>query len=1062
MESRSPPTRALRSASASAVASAVASASSDTAAADAAADAAAAGAGDQQARRSRLSGLGARLLAAGVAVGGRPGAASAGATTRRRSHSLSHTVHAAAATPVDPTSARSASPPVNSPIGGPPPALVPRLTIAILVVGTRGDVQPFCAVGLRLRDAFGHRVRVAAHAIYRDFVESMGLEFYPLAGNPKELSAFMVKTKGSLFPNSPEQFHLMAQQPERLAEIVRSTWPACTAPDPAHPRLRFSCDAIIANPVCWGHFHCAEALSVPLHIMFPQPWSPTRAFPHPLACLSYSAPPSLRNKLSYSIMDRIMWAPMADAVNCFRRDTLRVPPIRVGEHAATLVADMRVPMSYMWSPSLCPKAADWGDHITVIGNVFLDAHNTGGSTYQPSPELAAFLADRADQPIFIGFGSMVIANPVALTRMIVKAAVASGTRVLIQSSWSSMTGDGGDGDDGDDDDDGGGADPPANVFFLGPAPHDWLLPRMAAVIHHGGAGTTAAGLRCGKPTMICPFFGDQHFWGQQVCTAGVGLPPCPIEQLTEAILATAFAKLAAPLSEMRAKAERMARQWREGARFGAAHSRQHAASTRTRSPPVARRGPAPLSFGHPEDGVTNAVNAFHAHLPLHNMHCDVTRELMRNGFDGQRGGGEGGGPALRPRVARWIHVSGKIKVCDKVLALLTRRLAAAPAPASSLSDWRKWGPLQWGAHAVGGTRSGAGGALEAVVDGWTRGVGALLHETVQGVADIVRQPILYGQRASAAGGSRSHIAKEVAKGTAHGLFNAGARAVQGVAEFGDNVVTGYVSAATGKATVGVYKQHVGPLVARVQGQLQEQLTSKPRRLRTASIVPEPSRRIFGSSDESPRSRGLDDREDYKVSVLATFAALTAAASQAACKRILVGRRFEPAPPHGDGSGSGSQSTQRRAAAAAAAAAGQVRRLVAQEPDYLIDGTEEEILSVVSMMVERDGRDDGQGHTPMTYMSIKRECVQLFTSRSFERCKPQIKQLLREHEEPVYLIDGTEEEILSVVDAIIERDSRCDTPMRYMSIKRECVQLFTSRSFARCKPAVQERLRAALE
>ena len=90
-------------------------------------------------------------------------------------------------------------------------------------------------------------------------------------------------------------------------------------------------------------------------------------------------------------MDMVMWVPIADEINCLRRDVLRIPPIRIGERPATVVSDMKVPMSFMWSPSLCPKPSDWGDHISVLGNIFLDNKSTGGSTYEPSQELGEFL-----------------------------------------------------------------------------------------------------------------------------------------------------------------------------------------------------------------------------------------------------------------------------------------------------------------------------------------------------------------------------------------------------------------------------------------------------------------------------------------------------------------------------------------------------------------------------------------------------------------------------------------------------------------------------------------------
>lgn len=143
----------------------------------------------------------------------------------------------------------------------------PKMNVVIMVVGTRGDVQPFVHLGQALQK-YGHRVRLATHAEYRnDVLQKGGLEYYPLAGDPKKLSSYMVKTGGRLLPdllNESERRDL-PEKMQMLRDITRSTWPACTAPDPEdRDQKAFLADAIISNPVTYGHIHCAEALSVPL------------------------------------------------------------------------------------------------------------------------------------------------------------------------------------------------------------------------------------------------------------------------------------------------------------------------------------------------------------------------------------------------------------------------------------------------------------------------------------------------------------------------------------------------------------------------------------------------------------------------------------------------------------------------------------------------------------------------------------------------------------------------------------------------------------------------------
>ncbi|KUF95903.1 hypothetical protein AM588_10008422 [Phytophthora nicotianae] len=374
----------------------------------------------------------------------------------------------------------------------------PIMTICIMIVGTHGDVQPFVAIAKRLIQD-GHRVRLATHAVYRDLVMSHGVEFYPLAGDPKELSAYMVKTGGHLIPLNLEAIQKdVPRNMQMIEEILYSTWPAVSEADPdgdgpGIPGKPFQAQAIISNPVTYGHIHVAERLGVPLHIMFPQPWVPTTAFPHPLANMPYTGKPKKVNYMSYKMVDLLMWQGTEGMVNAFRRDKLQLRRIRKGDGGRDILLDLSIPHAFMWSPHLVPKPHDWGKIYDVIGTVTLGGPS---SSYTPSPELEAFLGDDAG-PVFVGFGSMVIEDPKGVTKMIIEAAEQAGVRVLIQSSWSDMAGD---------------LTIPDNIFFLGNCPHDWLMPRVSAVVHHGGAGTTAAGLLAGKPTFIVPFFGDQPFW----------------------------------------------------------------------------------------------------------------------------------------------------------------------------------------------------------------------------------------------------------------------------------------------------------------------------------------------------------------------------------------------------------------------------------------------------------------------------------------------------------------------------------------------------------------------
>ena len=201
--------------------------------------------------------------------------------------------------------------------------------------------------------------------------------------------------------------------------------------------------------------------------------------------------------------------------------------------ATTVPVDMLILRNFR-SPALIPKPKDWGPHIDIAGFYFLSA----GLTYAPPPELAAFL-DAGSPPVYIGFGSIVVEDPNAMTKLIFDAVKKTGQRALVSKGWGGF-----------------GADElgvPPGVFMLGNVPHDWLFTRVSCVVHHGGAGTTAAGIACGKPTVVVPFFGDQPFWGSMVAKAGAGPQPIPYKHLTAAGLANAILEALNPTALQKAQ-----------------------------------------------------------------------------------------------------------------------------------------------------------------------------------------------------------------------------------------------------------------------------------------------------------------------------------------------------------------------------------------------------------------------------------------------------------------------------------------------------------------------------
>ncbi|XP_027357141.1 sterol 3-beta-glucosyltransferase UGT80B1-like isoform X1 [Abrus precatorius] len=421
----------------------------------------------------------------------------------------------------------------------------PCLEIVMLVVGTRGDVQPFLAIAKKLQE-YGHRVRLATHADFETFVKSAGVDFYPLHGDPRALAGYMARNKG-LLPSGPTEVSIQRKQ---LKAIIDSLLPACIAPD-LETGVPFRAEAIIANPTAYGHAHVAEALGVPLHIFFTMPWTPTYEFPHPLA----RVPQSAGYWLSYIIVDLLIWWGIGGIINDFRKRKLKLAPIAYFSMFHGSISHL--PTSYMWSPHVVPKPNDWGPSVDVVGYCFLNLE----SKYQPQEDFVQWIKN-GPKPFYFGFGSMPLDDPQRTTNVIVEALKDTGQRGIIDRGWGNL---------------GNLAEVPNYVFLLEECPHDWLFPQCSALVHHGGAGTTATGLKAGCPTTVVPFFGDQFFWGDRIYQKGLGPAPIPISQLSLEKLTNAIKFMLQP--EVKSRAMEIAK------------------------------------LIENEDGVTAAVDAFHRHLP---------------------------------------------------------------------------------------------------------------------------------------------------------------------------------------------------------------------------------------------------------------------------------------------------------------------------------------------------------------------------------------------------------------------------------------------------------------
>ena len=377
--------------------------------------------------------------------------------------------------------------------------------ITVLAYGSRGDVQPYVALGAGLRRA-GHTVRLAAPEPFEPFVTEHGLEFSPLPGDPAQLMQKMVEEAGaSLFRLVPVILEYAIPLGIQMLTSVRQ---ACQGTDGIiHSFLM----------TVTGH-EVARQLGVPdLSALVFAVFVPTATFPNP----GFPELPlgSVYNRLTHRLFAQTFWQGNRLAYAWIRRQHPELG--RLSRWAFDPSNEQPTPILYGFSPQVLPKPTDWDEHVHVTGYWFLEA--TSG--WRPPPELVDFL-EKGPPPVYVGFGSVIIQERAAkrLTGIALEALTRTGQRGLLLTGWGGLV----------------ETDLPDDVLAIDFAPFDWLFPRMVALVHHGGMGTTAAGLRAGVPAVVVPFTADQPFWGRRIHQLGVGPRPIPRKKLTAEGLAEAI------------------------------------------------------------------------------------------------------------------------------------------------------------------------------------------------------------------------------------------------------------------------------------------------------------------------------------------------------------------------------------------------------------------------------------------------------------------------------------------------------------------------------------------
>lgn len=382
--------------------------------------------------------------------------------------------------------------------------------IVILASGTRGDVQPYLALGLGLQAA-GYRVGVATHAAFRPLVEGRGLPFLPVDGNPSELMAAPGGQSALTFDGSwlrsirGSLSFLRAARP-LYHRMLESAWQACQGADAL----------VIGLATTWGA-HIAEALDIPCLWCFLQPFSRTRLYPSALLPARFSLGGAY-NALTHRLVEQAMWLPWRSEINRWRKSALHLPELSLASPYAQLYTDP-ASVLYAFSQHVAPAAVDWPSHHRVTGYWFLD--ETPG--WIPPAELVHFVETGAP-PVYIGFGSPGTRHPLRMLDTICQALDMAGLRAVLALLPDMLA----------------GRTLSDTLFPAVDIPHAWLFPRLSAVVHHGGAGTTAAGLRAGLPAIITPLAVDQFFWGERLSALGVAPLPLPQRRLTAEKLGAAL------------------------------------------------------------------------------------------------------------------------------------------------------------------------------------------------------------------------------------------------------------------------------------------------------------------------------------------------------------------------------------------------------------------------------------------------------------------------------------------------------------------------------------------
>lgn len=416
------------------------------------------------------------------------------------------------------------------------------MRITIFAAGSQGDIQPCIRLGKDLQQT-GLYVLLAAPQNFTGLAKETGLPFRPLRGDVQKIMAAETGQKYMQSGGANPIRSILAMRKMLGPVALQMAEDALEACHQADALITLAVFAPLGATI-------AEICGIPLLLVEPTPVLPSRDFPAP----GWPIQKNLgrwHNRLSGFAMLEVIWQWYRPFVNEFRQ-RFGLRPLNSADFYRTLTS---VPLLGAYSPAVIPYPQDWPTTVHITGYWFDEAQDS----WQPPADLRAFL-EQGEPPVYIGFGSMAGRDPQRFAEIVLDALARSRQRGILATGWGGL----------------GVLDVSENVFVLNEAPHGWLFPRMSAVIHHGGAGTTAEGLRAGKPSMIVPFIVDQLFWGKRVQGLGAGPEPITAKKLTAVNLAAAIERVVSDPT-MRERAETLGRTIRaeNGVQTAVAIIRQH-------------------------------------------------------------------------------------------------------------------------------------------------------------------------------------------------------------------------------------------------------------------------------------------------------------------------------------------------------------------------------------------------------------------------------------------------------------------------------------------------------